>query len=402
MQIKWLTIATIVLVAFIIVDVGCNGSSVQNIHSTPTPIIIFSPTPASAATTVPLTAGTALPIPPVAGFAGTFKEVGSVPAGATVKLTSYAGTPAGAPKPLALRRASSGASAPSVGSAIFLVSQQYSAPMTLPSFPSSTWQIPSTMGAGPFELETIDGTTGLLVDTESQASFSGGVATFAGNSATFSAIPSHIYWWELITGFPSPPPTGCGASVVSAGVNTAGQTIAEPDLCNFTWSLQTSANNAAANTTMHVEANVPVLSGLQGPPAPPGTTTGLLSVALEVNNPVTFNSGFLNLSTRLPSTIPAGGKSFFLSACTIHAQVVGTGALTYLGCQDTPYISGALPVAGQTLSFSGLPASLTLSGSAGFTFNAEGSSADSTDVCFKHCTPPPTHNYYIYTASIYY
>jgi len=402
MQIKWLTIASFILIAFVIVDVGCQGSSVQNIHSTPTPIIIFSPTPQSAATTVPLTAGTALPIPPVAGFAGTFKESGSVPAGATVKLTSYAGTPVGAPKPLALRRASSGASAPSVGSAIFLVSQQYSVPMSLPSFPSSAWQIPSSFGSGPFELETIDGTTGLLADTESQATFSAGVATFAGNSATFSAIPGHTYWWELITGFPSPPPTGCGSSVVSAGVNTAGQTISEPDLCNFTWSLQTSANNAAANTSMHVEANVPVLSGLQGPPAPPGTTTGLLSVALEVNNSVTFNSGFFNLSTRLPSTIPAGGKSFFLSACTIHAQVVGSGALTYLGCQDTPYISSALPVTGQTVSFSGLPASLTLSGSAGFTFSAQGSNADSTDFCFKHCTPPPTHNYYIYTASIYY
>jgi|GEM_PF-2590705 len=402
MQIKWLTIASFILIAFVIVDVGCQGSSVQNIHSTPTPIIIFSPTPASAATTVPLVAGTALPIPPVAGFAGTFKEAGSVPAGATVKLTSYAGTPAGAPKPLAFRRTSSSASAPSVGSAIFLVSQQYSAPMTLPSFPSSTWQIPSTMGAGPFELETIDGTTGLLVDTESQVSFSGGVASFAGTSATFSAIPSHTYWWELITGFPSPPPTGCGSSVVSAGVNPAGQTIAEPNLCNFTWSLNISPNNAAANTSMHVEANVPELSGTQGPPAPPGTTTGVLSVALEVDHPVTFNSGLLQLSTRLPSTIPAGGKVFFLSACTIHAQIVGSGSLRYLGCQDTPYISAALGVAGQTVSFSGLPSSVTLSGSAGFTFSTDESNADSDIPCFKHCTPPPTHNYYIYTASIYY
>ncbi len=396
MQNKWPVIATFVLVAFIIVDVGCQGSSVPIIPSTPTPIIIVSPTPQSASTTVPLAAGTALPIPPLAGFAGTFKESGSVPAGATVKLTSYVNAPVGAPKPLAFRRTSSGASAPSVGTGIFIVSQQYSAAMTLPSFPSSTWQIPSNMGAGPFELETIDATTGLLMDTESQTSFSGGVASFAGTSAAFSTIPSHTYWWELITGFPSPPPTGCGSSVIAAGVNSAGQTLAEPNLCNFTWSLQISPNNAAANTNVHVEANVPVLLGSQGPPAPPGTTTGLLSFALEVDHTVTFNSGMLQLSTHLPSTIPAGGKTFFLSACTIHAL---GGPIAYLGCQDTPYISSALAVSGQTVSFSGLPSSLTLSGSNGFTFSAQGLSDDSIDRCFKHCTRP---NYYIYTVSIYY
>jgi hypothetical protein len=238
---RWLPVASFILAVAIIAHLGCQGSGTPNVVHTPI-VIVFSPTPQAVSTTIPLAANTALPIPADDGFSGTFTESGGVVAGATVKLTSYVKVPAGGPAPLARTRGSlSGATAASVGHAIFLIKQAYSAPMTFASFPSTTWQLPpSVTTTGPFELETIDGTTGLLLDTEYQTNLTGDVVTFPGNLAPFTTASGHIYWWELITGFASPPPAGCGSNNVTANVNPAGQTVDEPTLCNFTGSVQLS------------------------------------------------------------------------------------------------------------------------------------------------------------------
>ncbi len=383
MQKKWLPGATLMLAAAIIVDVGCQGSTTTQIQHTPPPPPFVSPTPQAASTTVALAANTPLPIPTLAGFSGNFTESAGAPVGSTVTLTSYAKTPAGAPVPLVARRHSfSAQSAPSVGNAIFLVSQRYSAPMTFVTFPNTVWQIPpSFASSGPFELETIDGTTGLLLDTDYATGVSGDVVSFVGASSAFPTASGHTYWWELVTGYPSPAPSGCGSDIVSATVNPAGQTIAQPTLCDFSGSVQISSNDAPSGDMMDVSSHVPALTGLAGPPAPPGTTTGVISIALKVKQTVTFNSGFLQLTVHLPSSIPLGGKTLFLTACTIKQS------LGFFGCTDTPYISGPLAVTGQVVSFPGLPAPLTLSGSGSVTS------------CHKFCPPPAN---YIYTAAIYY
>lgn len=394
MQRKWLPAVILGLCAAMVAHAGCGGSSSPNVQPTVIPV-----TPQSASTTVPLTANAQLSMPTVAGVAGTFEESTPVVSGAMVALTSYSTAPNNAPQPLSTARISlgnPGGAPPSLGTAIFLVSQVYSEPMTFASFPSTTWQLPSRLlKLAPFELELIDGTSGTLLDTEYQLSSPANPVSFAGTSSPFVTVAGHTYWWELISGFASPPPSGCGSNATTVTLVQAGLTVAEPVLCNFTGSVQISGNSAPSGTSMAVSSLVPALQGALGPPAPAGTTTGVLSVSLEVSSSsVTFDPGLLQFAIRLPSSMPAGTKRFVLSACTIKASSSGGGPLTYQGCIDTPYTSGDLPIAGQTVSFAGLPSSLTLPASA--------SLRGEESTCFKLCTPPPNQFYYLYTVSLFY
>lgn len=380
---------TIVLLfaAAVITNVSCgSNSTTSNLQTRPTPPP--TQTPSSASTTVPLAANTTLPIPALAGISATFQETTGAPAGSNVTLTSYVNAPPGAPVPMAMRHGSSQSSGTpdSAGRAIFIVSQVYSGAMTFASFPITKWQLPPSLaGSGPFELETIDVTVGLLLDTESATSESAGLVSFAGTAAPFPILAGHTYWWELVTAFPSPPPPGCGTSSASATLSSTGQNVAQPTLCNFTGSLTISPNSepSGAGISVNVGADVPAASGSQGPPVPAGTTIGVISVALDVTETVTFNSGMFQFAVHFPSTIPLGGKSLFVSACTIESTN-SFGHTTYDGCIDTP-VTAQLKVAGQTASFAGLTSPLTLSG-------------PHRTCTRKHCTDYDYH----YTAAIYY
>jgi hypothetical protein len=161
-----------------------------------------------------LAANVMLPIPAAGGFSGTFTEAtNNAPAGATVTLTSYTSAPAGAPAPLAIMRtARPGLKArmlsASAGSTIFWVSHTYSAGANFDGFPSTQWQVPNGVSAsGPFELETFDGTTGILLEVEDDTGVSGNLVSFPGHPgiSSFTEVAGHTYWWELIHGFPSTP-----------------------------------------------------------------------------------------------------------------------------------------------------------------------------------------------------
>ena len=138
---------------------------------------------------------------------------------------------------------------------------------------------------------------------------------------------------------------------------------------------------------MDVASYVAGLSGQQGPPAPVGTTTGVLSVTAEiVGNTIAFNSGFFGMQVHLPSTLPTGGKTFYASACTIKRLRLSRN-FTYVGCSDTPVVSGPLAVVGQNVTFPGIMSAVTIPSSSGGA------------ICHKIC-PPGT--FYYYTVTLYY
>ena len=212
MRSAWLRPAALVLIAAVMIDVGCGGNS-----SAPgSPVIPGpSPSPQAATTTLPLAANTPLPIPAIGGFSGTFQEAtNNAPAGTTVTLTSYLSPPPGAPASQPFfarvsRKAMRNAHLDSatIGS-IFWVSYAYSAGVTFNGFPGTTWQLPTSLGtAGPLELQTFDGSTGALLDAELESDGAGTSASFPGSSATFVAVGGRTYWWELVVGLPSPAPS---------------------------------------------------------------------------------------------------------------------------------------------------------------------------------------------------
>lgn len=208
------SITSSVLALAILFYVGCSSNGGSTIAAPP-PV---HPSPSSVSTTVPLVANTALPIPAIGGFAGTLTEAtNNAPAGTTVTITSYSVAPNTAPAPQAITsrlhlqsvrsyaqraRAHGFASTPT---AIFWVSQQYSAAATFQSFPVTMLEVPPSIGNTLLALEVFDGTTSTLLDVEF-ATPQLDVATFAGSDTSFSAVPGHTYWLELVSGKAEPPP----------------------------------------------------------------------------------------------------------------------------------------------------------------------------------------------------
>jgi streptogramin lyase len=201
---------------FVAAYVGCSTkSTLPPPPQPPTFAPSMQPSPQSKSLTVAITTGspTPLPIPAIGGFSGTFEVANNnAPAGTTVRLTSYAKAPNTAPVTLAFARIRSrwAAQAHKLSTsptAIFWVSQQYSAAVSFQAFPITAWQVPASDASGPLALETFDGTTNTLMDTEFDTSISGNIATFPGSSGTFAVVLGHTYWWELITGEPVPSPS---------------------------------------------------------------------------------------------------------------------------------------------------------------------------------------------------
>ena len=214
----WLHGFVCVFALVVMAYVGCSSNSTVPFH-TPPPVSqtpqpgLPSPTPLSISTTVPLAMGTALPVPGIGGFSGTFQiAANNAPAGTSVKLTSYRSAPAAAPPPMAIKHSPaglirSGRMVGAVGNAIFWVSQQYSQPFSFQGFATTAWQVPATYASGSLALETFDGMTGTLLDTEFDTSIAGDIVTFPGSAAAFPVAHGDTYWWELITGKPTPPPS---------------------------------------------------------------------------------------------------------------------------------------------------------------------------------------------------
>jgi len=235
---RWFTSFAIVVSAAVVVYVGCSSKGTsfapppptQAPHTAPP----TTPAPQAASTRVPLVAGTSLPIPAIGGFAGSFVAASNnAPAGTMVTLTSYMSVPSSAPVPQAvIRMAARLARAHPLSatpSAIFWVSQKYSAAAAFQGFPITTWTMPeSDAGSGPLALETIDGTTNTLLDTEFDTSISGNTVTFPGSSSTFSVTVGHTYWWELITGKPLPSPSPTISPTVSPSPSTLKITSGTP------------------------------------------------------------------------------------------------------------------------------------------------------------------------------
>lgn len=345
-QLPTAAIVAIVLIAsaFTACSGGASVQGERGLLQLKTPLETPTPSHESDQLTIPLVAGTALPMPPLGGFSGTFTEAAnSAPAGTTISLTSYDRPPAAAPA------VQGGAIA------LFWVSNTYSAAATFNGLPSvTTWTLPvgfSTAQEG-FSLETFDGTTGSLLDYH-VASLSGRTLSIPGTS-TVSEIPSHTYWWELLC---------AGTNPTNVPYSQAGQSTTLLPVCGFTNTVATiSPNNAPSGAYLDFSAVVPIYySGLS---APPGTTTGLMSIDIgNVNSnlpqAVTYNSGLLAFSAVVPAAIPTQGKSFHVTACTYNL-VWTSGTNSRSGCIDTPYTSGPLTVSGQTISFAGIPFPITL------------------------------------------
>jgi len=319
---------------------------------------LASPTPGreplAVTTTVPLTAGSAIAMPALGGVSGSFTTAyGSAPAGTTVTLTTYDKQPADAP-------AIVGAAVP-----IFWVRSTYSQPVNFSGFPSSlSYTLPTgfnTVGSG-FSIETFDGTSGGLLDY--QIGSLSGHSVSLGSEAGVSELPSHTYWWELLCG---------GTNPINIPLSSAGQNTKLAPLCGFTNTIVTiPSNNAVSGAYLSFSAMVSVATPATdaGFPdfhylsPPPGTTTGLLSAQvgnIDSNVPegVTYNSGLLAFQADVPPVISTAGKTFIATSCTFSIIWSGSGH-SWTPCIDTPYVSGPLNVSGQTVSFPGIPYSVSL------------------------------------------
>ncbi len=338
---------------------ACGGGALPvgqaNILQLKTPLASPTPTPGTvAATTAPLTDGLAITIPAVGGISGSFTTAyDSAPTGTTVTLTTYDRQPADAP-------AIVGAAVP-----LFWVRSTYSQPVNFSGLPSSlSYTLPtgfSTAGSG-FSIETFDGTSGSLLDY--QMGSVSGQSVSIGSETGVSELPSHTYWWELLCG---------GTNAINVPLSSAGQNTKLPPLCGFTNTTVTiSPNNAVSGAYLSFAAMAsvatPVTDG--GFPdfhylsPPPGTTTGLLSAQIgnvdsNVPQGVTFNSGLLAFQAEVPPTISTAGKTFIATSCTFSIIWTGSGH-SWSPCLDTPYVSGPLTVSDQTVSFAGIPYSVSL------------------------------------------
>jgi hypothetical protein len=197
----------------LIVYVGCSTKTVVPPPPTPQPSIVSSPQSKTMTDAFPMGAPTALPIPAIGGFSGSFSmAANNAPAGATVTLTSYLKPPPGVPAVqsvirIPMKAQSQAHALTAVGDAIFWVSHKYSAAIDFQGFPVTTWRVPASFTSGSLALETFDGTSGTLMDTEFDTSITGNIATFPGSSASFAVVSGDTYWWELITGKPTPGPS---------------------------------------------------------------------------------------------------------------------------------------------------------------------------------------------------
>ena len=208
----WSSVLASVFALVTLAYVGCSSSSVSSLCSAAAGCRPSPPPPplkCSVSCTYSLLGRTAVPIPAAVGFSGTFNLTSNdASAGSSITLTSYVSQPAGGPAPLIrVRRGISTqgeteVTGTGVGSTIFWVSATYSAAVIFNGFPSSSWIIPASSGvSGPLELETFDGTSGALLDLEI-ATPTGGALLFPGNTTTFTPVPGHTYWYELIADLP--------------------------------------------------------------------------------------------------------------------------------------------------------------------------------------------------------
>ena len=313
-----------------------------------TPLASPTPTPHvdTASTTVPLAAGVPIALPQAGGVSGSFTEsYASAPPGTTVTLTTYDRPPAGAP-------AIQGEAVP-----LAWIKSSYSGPVTLNGFPSSlTYTLPAgfnTANSG-FEMETFDGNTGMLFGYD-VSKLSGSTVALT-DPAVVGVTPAHTYWWELICN---------GTNGLDVPLSTAGQTTKMLPMCGFDDThVSLPSNNAVSGARVGFAINVPpCCAGLPSSP-PPGTITGLMAIKITNNDSlvpqgVNYSAGSLAFDTLVPPVIPTQGKTFIAIGCSF--KIVWTGGSNYqTGCLDTPYVSGPLSVAGQTLSFSGVPFPISL------------------------------------------
>jgi len=147
---------------------------------------------------------------------------------------------------------------------------------------------------------------------------------------------------------PTNPPASCAGTNSVLFVNQAqGQTIGLPAVCGFAGSVNVPSNSFPVTgpfDKLDVAVDVPV--GNVGPPAPAGTTTGVLSLTVSPGG-ILGAGGFqpgLQLAVTLPSTIPTWGKSFVMAACSYGGNV-GTPPT----CSGTVLVKPS--VNGQTLTF---------------------------------------------------
>lgn len=288
MRNSWLPTTAFILTAAVIAYAGCStNSAVSNVFHTPPPpppTKTSTPTPMSTSMTVALVGATALPVPMIGGFSGTFMLRGpNPPPGAMVVLTSYLKAPAGAPAPLAIVRiptrwAAKAHRLSTTPTAFFWVSQQYSTALSFTGFPITTWTVPASDATPPLALETFDGTTNTLLDTEFDTGISGNVATFPGSSTTFAVVTGHTYWWELISGKPTPvqitsgtPPGGEVSAAYSGGSFPLGASGGTPP---YSWSW-----SAVAGSSTPPGLNV-VGGAITGTP----TTAGTYQVVVTVTD----------------------------------------------------------------------------------------------------------------------
>jgi len=337
------------LTAFAVAACGGGGSALPThpqILQLKTPLASPTPTPQphSASTTVPLAAGLSIGFPTVGEIAGNFTEsYASAPPGTTVTLTTYDRPPTGAPA--------------IVGQAVPVawISSTYSGPVTFNGFPSSlTYTLPAgfnTANSG-FEMETFDGNTGVLFGYDT--STLSGTTVALTDPAVIGVMPGHTYWWELLCN---------GTSPVDGPLSNAAQTTKMPHMCAFDdTTVSLPPNDAVSGARVELAINVPPCCA--GPSAPPGTSTGVIALKFTNNDSnvpqgVNYNAGALAFNTLVPPVIPTQGKTFIATGCSF--KIIWTNRTNYqTGCLDTPYVSGPLSVAGQMLSFSGVPFPISL------------------------------------------
>jgi len=353
-QARTLGVATSCLIAAALAITACGGggsalpTQAQTLQlKTP----LASPTPSprahSASTTVALAAGVPIAFPAVGGISGSFiASYASAPPGTTVTLTSYDRPPVGAP-------VIQGESAPVP---VAWISSSYSASLTLNGFPSSlTYTLPSgfnTANSG-LELQSFDGSTGVPLGYDT--STLSGATVYLKDAVVVGVTPGVTYWWELVC---------TGTNPIDVPLSSAGQTTKMLPMCGFDDThVSVPPNNAVSGAFVNFDLNVPPCCA--GPPPPPGTATGLMAIRIyntdsSVPEGVQYGAGALVFQAVVPPVISTQGKTFIATGCTFN--IVWTAGRTnhMTGCLDAPYVSGPLAVAGQTLSFSGVPFPISL------------------------------------------
>jgi len=150
------------------------------------------------------------------------------------------------------------------------------------------------------------------------------------------------------TAAPTNPPAACSGKNSFAFTNQAqSQMVALPAVCGFAGSVTVPSNSYPITGPFDkVSMQVDVPDASTGPPAPPGTSTEVLSLTLSPTGFIgggTFGSG-LQVVVTLPPTVTTWGKSFVLAACS-YGGTVGTPP----SCSGTTLMNAS--VSGQTLTF---------------------------------------------------